>query len=382
MILSGLTCDRFGRKFNCCMFTTIIVIAIALELTSVNWLMFDFARGIAGLGTGIARATLTCYLAELSPSGLRGAYLTAYSWMYALGQFASAVALQIVQTHNLSWRSAFYSEIVFVGIFVPVIILLPESPWYYANKGNHEGAKRMLLKMNGNVPGYDVEAEYAVIAGELAVKADLSAKSAAASWKELFVGVNGRRTWISFLPLATQMFVGNGLVFGYFAYFFSIAGVANPFTPTIATNAILLGGILAATITVDKIGRKTLLMVTEVINMVTILLMGVVGTLQKRNGGVLSDSMANGIVVLACIWVAAYAVGPGPLGEIPTYGAANEQAMHLWPTCPLPSCVPKPPPWALPWSVSLVSSSLMWSRSCSHPRNLTGERRSATSTPR
>lgn len=315
MLTAGQTSDRFGRKLNLAFVCMFLSVAIVLELCAKNWIYFLMARGLAGWGTGMAKATLTCYVAEIAPSGLRGSILTMYSFMYALGQFSCAIALEIVQLKSLSWRNAFFAEIVFLALYVPVAIFAPESPWYYANKYDHDGAKRMLLKINGNVPGYDAEHEYAVIAAEVEHNAALAAKSAAVSWSETFKGINGRRTWVSFLPLTTQQLVGSPFVFSYLSYFFSIAGVSNPFLPTVASNTILLGGLVVAAFTVDKLGRRPLLLVSETINMVTILFMGMIGTFSKRNDGTLSSTQSNAIVALACIWVAAYSMGPAPLGE-------------------------------------------------------------------
>lgn len=38
------------------------------------------------------------YVSEVAPAQIRGALLSGYSLAFALGQFASAIALQIIQT--------------------------------------------------------------------------------------------------------------------------------------------------------------------------------------------------------------------------------------------------------------------------------------------
>lgn len=51
----------------------------------------------------------------------------------------------------------------FVGVILPIFIWLPESAQYYASKDKDELGKKALQRVNGNVPGYDVEVEYAII---------------------------------------------------------------------------------------------------------------------------------------------------------------------------------------------------------------------------
>lgn len=51
-----------------------------------------------------------------------------------------------------------------VGIMILFWAFVPESPWFYARKGNKEAAIRSLKKLYGGVEGYDIEEEYGIIA--------------------------------------------------------------------------------------------------------------------------------------------------------------------------------------------------------------------------
>ncbi len=48
-----------------------------------------------------------------------------------------------------------------------VWFILPESPRWYAERGKLEQAKKVLRRINGNVEGYDLEHEFAVIMQEI-----------------------------------------------------------------------------------------------------------------------------------------------------------------------------------------------------------------------
>lgn len=89
-------------------------------------------------------------------------------------------------------------------------------------RGRHEDAKKVLNRLNGKVEGYDIEHEYAVIRVDVERQLALRNASSAVPWLAIFKGTNGRRTWISFFPLACQQFVGIPLVFGNMSYFFQL----------------------------------------------------------------------------------------------------------------------------------------------------------------
>jgi hypothetical protein len=46
---------------------------------------------------------------------------------------------------------------------LPIFIYLPETAQYYAVKGEHDRGKAALRKVNGGIPDYDDELEYAII---------------------------------------------------------------------------------------------------------------------------------------------------------------------------------------------------------------------------
>lgn len=108
-------------------------------------------------------------MSEIVLPGFRGALLSAFSLSFALGQFFSAVGQQIlVKTSLLEFRRAFYSEFVILGLWLLVLVTLPESPYWLSRKGKHDKAGRALLRLIGNnVEGYNVELEYSVIQQEV-----------------------------------------------------------------------------------------------------------------------------------------------------------------------------------------------------------------------
>lgn len=65
------------------------------------------------------------------------------------------------------WRHAVYSQWVFIGIALIILPCIPETPRFYAQRGKHEKARKVLKQVYGNVPGYDLEHEYGIILKEI-----------------------------------------------------------------------------------------------------------------------------------------------------------------------------------------------------------------------
>lgn len=103
------------------------------------------------------------------------------------------------------FRLAFYSQFVFLGMWLPILILLPESPVWLYKRGNHEKAKRARARLIGNVEGFDVEHEYAVFAQDIDRSVALSAAHGRFSMLNCFKGTNLRRTLISTSILCAQV---------------------------------------------------------------------------------------------------------------------------------------------------------------------------------
>lgn len=44
-----------------------------------------------------------------------------------------------------------------IGVMLIIFLLIPESPWWLAGKGKLDSAKKVLLRYNGHIEGYNVQ---------------------------------------------------------------------------------------------------------------------------------------------------------------------------------------------------------------------------------
>jgi MFS transporter, SP family, general alpha glucoside:H+ symporter len=137
-----------------------IVILLAgsiAEITASDWKSWLGAAVLVRMGVGLCQSILITYVSELTPFQVRGLMIGAYQLFLAFGQLISAIATQLViVTQPTKWKPLIATEFVFTGILLILIWLVPESHLYYARRGEHEKAKRSMLRLYGYAAGYDV----------------------------------------------------------------------------------------------------------------------------------------------------------------------------------------------------------------------------------
>ena len=131
------------------------------------------------------------YISELAPAQIRGTLLCSYGWGFSIGQLLSSVALQVVnKTDPTNYLKAIYSEWVPLGLWIILLVFMPESPWYYARKGQAEKAIKTLNRIYKGVDDYDAEREYAVMVREIEQEQELREIQSKTAWMDLFRGVD------------------------------------------------------------------------------------------------------------------------------------------------------------------------------------------------
>lgn len=109
------------------------------------------------------------------------------------------------QTAPLEYRRAFYSQFAILGLWLPILVWLPESPAWLCKKGRHEKAQKSLRRLIGTVDGYDWDREYAVLKQEIDASLVLTQKSSKLGFVACFKGTNLRRTLVSTIPFSMQV---------------------------------------------------------------------------------------------------------------------------------------------------------------------------------
>ncbi|MCQ2143901.1 MAG: D-xylose transporter XylE [Bacteroidales bacterium] len=284
--LSGLFATRFGRKKSLfiagvCFFLSALgsycpeFLFFPKGEASLGLLIaFNFYRVLGGVGVGMASAICPMYIAEIAPADRRGVLVSWNQFAIIFGQLVVYfVHLVILGSHiapvieraasglneitnglllasdgnwsvTTGWRLMFVSECVPAGLFTLLILLVPETPRYLALSGRDDEALDVLTKING-------ESKAAKILSE--IKTTVTAKSEKLltyGWLVIFIGI---------MLSVFQQAVGINAVLYYAPRIFQSMGMENPMMQTVLMGVVNISFTLVAILTVEKLGRKPLL---------------------------------------------------------------------------------------------------------------------------
>eukprot|EP01018_Ginkgo_biloba_P018990 Gb_11512 [translate_table: standard] len=145
--LGGKTCDRFGRKTSMLIADVVFVFGSLLMASAPSPTVLIGGRMMVGLGIGMASMAAPLYIAETSPSNIRGALVSVNTLMVTTGQFVSYLVNYGFTEVPGTWRwmlgiaglPALFQALVFT--------YLPESPRYLIRKGKVEDAIPVFKKI-------------------------------------------------------------------------------------------------------------------------------------------------------------------------------------------------------------------------------------------
>ncbi|MBP5740858.1 MAG: sugar porter family MFS transporter, partial [Bacteroidales bacterium] len=147
-------------------------------------------------------------------------------------------------TAATGWRLMFVSECVPAGLFALLILLVPETPRYLALSGQDEKALTVLSNINGESKAREILAEIKATATEK------TEKLFTYGWVVIFIGI---------MLSVFQQAIGINAVLYFAPRIFESMGMGNPMMYTVFMGVINISFTLLAVFTVEKLGRKPLL---------------------------------------------------------------------------------------------------------------------------
>jgi sugar porter (SP) family MFS transporter len=150
-IFGGIPSDKLGRK------KTLVFIAVLYLLSSLgtalatNWYAFLFFRLAGGLGVGASSVTAPIYISEISPAERRGKLVGLFQFNVVLGivvsYFSNYLIVGLSGEH--SWRLMLGIQAIPSAIFLFLLRLIPESPrWLIMKRGKVEDAREIFKTIN------------------------------------------------------------------------------------------------------------------------------------------------------------------------------------------------------------------------------------------
>ena len=283
---SGFFASRFGRR-NSLRFSSVLFFLSALGASYPEFLFFpygepswnlliafNFYRIIGGIGVGLASAIVPMYIAEIAPSSIRGTLVSCNQFAIIFGMLVvyfvnymilgdhtnpvidkSAEGILSVNatsdpwTIARGWRYMFGSGAYVAAVFGFLLFFVPKTPRYLVLTGQIPEALAVLTKMNGEAKAKEI-------------LADIEATSKEKTEKLFAYGV--AVVFIGILLSVFQQAIGINAVLYYSPRIFESAGAGDGMIQTVIMGVVNIVFTIIAILTVDKFGRKPLLIIGSV----------------------------------------------------------------------------------------------------------------------
>ncbi|MGK3960071.1 sugar porter family MFS transporter [Sorangium sp. So ce118] len=261
-VLAGRLADRYGRTRTMLATSLLFVASAAGSGAAISPWDFSAWRVLGGVAIGAASVVVPAYIAEIAPAHLRGRLGSLQQLAIVLGIFVAllgdyAIAVSAGSAANpfwfgaSAWRWMFWSAIPPALLYGAGALLIPESPRYLVARGR---LREALVVLRGFLGG-------AAQARLLDIQRTLSSEH-----RPRLADLRGRFgllpiVWIGIGLSAFQQLVGINVIFYYSSVLWQAVGFSerSSLVITVITGVTNIATTLVAIATVDRIGRKPLL---------------------------------------------------------------------------------------------------------------------------
>jgi len=318
----GRAADRWGR-------TRVMLLGAVLFFVSSIGSAFAFAvwdlitwRVVGGLGIGIASVIAPAYIAEISPSAMRGRLGSLQQLAITIGIFVALLsdalfantaggADQASLFGLAAWRWMFLVAVVPAATYGIIALRIPESPRYLVGVGRRDDALVVLqsIQAGDDDPEARIQQIERTIAADQALAAQASLRGPALGLLPI--------VWVGILLSVFQQFVGINVIFYYSVTLWKAVGFdeSQSFVVTVITAVTNVVVTFIAIALVDKVGRRPILLTGSAGMAVTLGVMALAFTQSSGTGDAVTLAQPWGTIALVCanLFVVFFGASWGPV---------------------------------------------------------------------
>ncbi len=309
-ILGGVVSKKLGRR-NGLLLAAILFLLSAIgsampemflrpigEADHTFIYIFIVYRIIGGIGVGLASMLSPLYIAEIAPAKIRGK-------LVSMNQFAIIFGMLVVYFVNyyislqgddswlnlVGWRWMFASEVIPASWFLVMLLFVPDTPRSLVLKSKPEKALAVLTKVNSQEDAKTILAEI---------------QNTVVSHSGKLFSFGAAVIVVGILLSVFQQFVGINVVLYYAPEIFKSMGSGTDVAllQTIIVGSVNLIFTVLAIMTVDKFGRKPLMVIGA---------LGMALSMFALGTTFFMESVGIGALVFMLCYVASFAMSWGPV---------------------------------------------------------------------
>ncbi|WP_018612510.1 sugar porter family MFS transporter [Segetibacter koreensis] len=296
-LIAGNLADKYGRKPGLMLAAAIFGISSLGMAFSNSIAVFITMRFAAGIGVGMASMLSPLYIAEVSPSAIRGRNVAINQLTIVIGILVTNLVNYILSDNGPdAWRWMFGLGTIPALLFFIGVIWLPESPRWLMKAGRTGHAKAVLEKIGSRGFAQKTIAD---------IEQSLTGGSKQ-SYKAVFQKAVRPAVVLGIALAVFQQLCGINVVFNYTSTIFESVGanLDRQLFETVAIGIVNLVFTLVAMALVDKLGRRPLMLIGSISLAIFYLILS---TLLKNHA---SAALVSIVVLLA---IATYGMSLAPV---------------------------------------------------------------------
>ncbi|XXG58964.1 hypothetical protein AAC387_Pa04g1138 [Persea americana] len=300
---------KYGRRISIICGGFSFLTGAGLNAGAVNLAMLLLGRIMLGVGIGFGNQAVPLYLSEMAPAHLRGGLNMMFQLATTLGVFtANMINYGTEKIKPSGWRLSLGLAAVPALLMTVGGFLLPETPNSLIEQGLKVEGRIVLEKIRGT---RDVDAEFQDM-----IEASELANSIKHPFRNILEPRNRPQLVMAIFMPMFQILTGINSILFYAPVLFQSMGFGGHASlySSVLTGAVLALSTLVSIATVDKWGRRALLIGGGIQMIICQIIVAIILGLKFGNDRELSKDYSILVVFAICLFVAAFGWSWGPLG--------------------------------------------------------------------
>ena len=305
-LIGGRSADRFGRR-KLLFFIGILYILGALGTAlAPSHLVLMIFRFIGGIGVGLSSVCAPIYTAEIAPARVRGRLVGLVQFNIVLGilvaYLSNYIIDLIVHDQEIAWRWMLGVMVVPSVLFLVFLMTVPETPRWLMAKGHEEKAIAISRRLCNTVEESDEQIQE--------IRDQLASAGSQATLSQFFTRRYFKVIALAFFIAMFNQLSGINAILYYAPEVMKQAGADDnaALLMSVAVGLMNLIATMAALTVIDRIGRRSLMIVGSIGYLVS---MGFLTAVMFMFQGHFNSTSSTLVLVGLLVFIAAHAFGQG-----------------------------------------------------------------------
>ncbi|KAH6622004.1 sugar transporter [Boeremia exigua] len=306
--------EKYGRKSPVWLGYMLLIPGVIMQATAQSERVYTYARMLLGTGGAFFMVATPVLINEIALPKHRSIASALFMCGYYVGGTMSSWVVYGTRVidDNWSWRIPTLLQLVCPALAFVGFYMAPESPRWLISVGRLSDARRMLATWHAGGDENAALVEYQMIEIETAIAVEKES-SANVSYTDMFKTPGNRhRLFITVTLGIFSQWAGNGVVSYYLPLMLNTVGITAVSHQTLISACLNVWNLLfalAASLNVDRLGRRFLFLLSATTMLVSfIIITGLSGSFASS----LSPSVGVSVIPFIFIFFAGYDVALTP----------------------------------------------------------------------